>query len=338
LSRRIRLADGRFFNLAAFGMTTINRDSDGSTTPFGDRLATAVRRRGTPVLVGLDPRYAQLPSALQSRNAVDFATQAEAYRRFCREVIDVVAELVPAVKPQAAFFEQLGPPGMQALADVIGYARSKGLIVIVDGKRNDIGSTATAYAEGYLGESPPSGWGGDALTVSPYLGEDSLSPFVETAGQRGAGLFVLVKTSNPGGGMFQDLVAEGRPVYRHVAEYVERVAAETAGSSGYGIAGAVVGATYPEQAVELRACMPHTWFLVPGYGSQGATAGDVAGAFAEDGLGAIVNNSRGIIFAHARPEYKSLGASRWQDAVAAATRQMIDELCAHTPAGKLARL
>ncbi len=318
-------------------MTAVERHSDEITAHFGDRLAAAVQRVGTPVLVGLDPRYAQLPPALQIENSGDFATQADAFRAFCRDVIDVVAELVPAVKPQVAFFEQIGPPGMQALADVISYARAKKLLVIVDGKRNDIGSTATAYAEGYLGAAPPSGWGGDALTVSPYLGEDSLSPFVETAGQRGAGLFVLVKTSNPGGGMFQDLVAEGRPVYRHVAEYVERAAAETAGSSGYGIVGAVVGATYPEQAVDLRAGMPHTWFLVPGYGSQGATARDVAGAFAEDGLGAIVNNSRGIIFAHARPEFKALGASRWQDAVAAATRQMIDELRAHTPAGKLER-
>ncbi len=136
--------------------------------------------------------------------------------------------------------------------------------------------------------------------------------------------------------MFQDLSADGRPVYRHVAAYVERVATETAGTSGYGLAGAVVGATYPEQGVELRECMPHTWFLVPGYGSQGATARDVAGAFDRQGLGAIVNNSRGIIFSHARPEYATFGAARWQDAVAAATRRMIDELRADTPAGKLA--
>jgi orotidine-5'-phosphate decarboxylase len=303
---------------------------------FGDRLAKAVQRCGNPVLVGLDPRHAQLPGPLKASGTADCAEQAAAFRTFCFEVIDVVAGLVPAVKPQAAFFEQLGPPGMTALADVIQNARRRGLLVILDGKRNDIGSTATAYAEGWLGHEAPSGWGGDALTVSPYLGEDSLSPFVEAASQRDAGIFVLVKTSNPGGGMFQDLVAGGRPIYRHVAEYVEGQAAATVGGSGYGIVGAVVGATYPQQSLELRACMPHTWFLVPGFGSQGATARDVAGAFDANGLGAIVNNSRGIIFAHERAEFKALGAARWQDAVAAATRQMIDALRSETTAGKLA--
>ncbi|REK10786.1 MAG: orotidine-5'-phosphate decarboxylase [Planctomycetota bacterium] len=301
--------------------------------PFAERLAVAVKRCGNPVLVGLDPRFAQLPESVGGGADSSPRQQAAAYAEFCRGVIDVVAELVAVVKPQAAFFEQLGPAGMQALADTIGYARDKGLLVILDGKRNDIGSTATAYAEGYLGRE--SVWGADALTVSPYLGEDSLDPFVDTAAKRASGVFVLVKTSNPGGGMFQDLEADGRTLYRHVAEYVERVATETAAPCGYGLAGAVVGATYPEQSVELRALMPHTWFLVPGYGSQGATARDVAGAFAADGLGAIVNSSRAIIFAHKRPEFASFGEARWQDAVAAATRQMIDELRADTPAGKL---
>lgn len=308
-------------------------DSGGSH--FGDRLAGAVRRKGNAVLVGLDPRYASLPEGLQTAAAGDYAAQAAAFRAFCEGVIDVVAPLVPAVKPQAAFFEQLGPAGMHALAGVIRYARAKGLLVIVDGKRNDIGTTATAYAEGYLGNETTSAWAGDALTVSPYLGEDSLTPFVETSAQRSAGIFVLVKTSNPGGGMFQDLVADGKTIYRHVADWVERTAAKTAGTSGYGLAGAVVGATYPEQSAELRAVMPHTWFLVPGYGSQGATARDVAPAFAADGLGAIVNNSRGIIFAHAKKEFAQFGAARWQDAVAAATRLMIDQLNADTPAGRL---
>jgi orotidine-5'-phosphate decarboxylase len=167
---------------------------------------------------------------------------------------------------------------------------------ILDGKRNDIGSTATAYAEGFLGRPPASPWGADALTVSPYLGEDSLDPFVQIAAERGAGVFVLVKTSNPGGGRFQDLVAENRPLYEHVAELVEQLAMRTLGQGGYGAVGSVVGATYPSQLAELRAQMPHSWFLVPGYGAQGAGAADVAGAFDQDGLGAIVNNSRGIIF------------------------------------------
>ncbi len=255
---------------------------------------------------------------------------------FCRGVIDVVAPLVPAVKPQCAFFEQLGPAGMTALAEVIRYACQKKLLVIVDGKRNDIGSTAEAYAEGYLGETIAAAWSADALTVSPYLGDDSIGPFVEVARRSGTGLFVLVKTSNPGGRMLQDLVADDRPIYRHVADYVEGLATETAGRHGFGIVGAVVGATYPQQAAELRAAMPHSWFLVPGFGSQGGTARDVAGAFDADGLGAIVNNSRGIIFAHARKEYAArFGAARWQEAVEAATRDMIAQLADHTPAGQL---
>ena len=234
---------------------------------------------------------------------------------------------MPAVKPQAAFFEQLGPPGMAALADVIQYARQAGLLVIFDGKRNDIGSTAEAYADGLMGAESP--WGADALTISPYLGDDSLRPFVDVARGRQAGIFVLVKTSNPGGGQFQDLQVEGRPLYRHVAQYVETLAAETAGSCGYGAVGAVVGATYPEQLSELRAAMPHTWFLVPGYGSQGGTAADVARAFDDRGLGAIVNNSRGIIFAHAHKRYAGkFAANDWQRAVEAATRDMIAELTA----------
>lgn len=312
--------------------------SEGTTaTHFTDRLAAAVRRCRNPVLVGLDPRYEQLPTALISSKGARTRTEerAAAYLIFCRGVIDAVASLVPAVKPQAAFFEQLGTAGTWVLAQVIEYAREQGLLVILDGKRNDIGSTAEAYADGYLG-STTSAWGADALTVSPYLGDDSLSPFVEVAQKRAAGIFVLVKTSNPGGAMFQDLVADGRPIYRHVADHVETFAAQTKGQCGYGLAGAVVGATYPQQSIELREAMPHTWFLVPGYGSQGATARDVAGAFDAQGLGAIVNNSRGIIFAHARREYAEFGAARWQDAVAAATRDMIAQLAADTPAGKLA--
>jgi orotidine-5'-phosphate decarboxylase len=306
-----------------------------STGHFADRLASAVKHRGNPVVVGLDPRYEDLPAGLRRGDA--WTEQAGAFLEFCKGVIDVVAELVAVVKPQAAFFERIGPQGMIVLGQVMEYAQRKGLLVILDGKRNDIGSTAVAYAEGYLGRAPLSPWGADALTVSPYLGDDSLSPFVDRAAQRGAGVFVLVKTSNPGGAMFQDLVAEGRPVYQHVAQHVEHLARRCVGESGYGIVGAVVGATYPAQACELRAAMPHAWFLMPGYGSQGAMARDVAGAFDIGGLGALVSNSRGIIFAHARREYSdTFGQARWQEAVAAATRQMIAELGAETPAGQLA--
>ncbi len=304
---------------------------------FPDRLDAAVRQRGNPVLVGLDPRVDLLPEGfLADRESADWAQRAAAVQSFCCQVIDVVASLVPAVKPQAAFFEQLGPPGMAALGRVLQYAQEKGLVVILDGKRNDIGSTAQAYAEGILGRDGQSPWGADALTVSPYLGADSLEPFVEVAQKRGAGVFVLVKTSNPGGGMFQDLVADGRPLYQHVAAYVEGLAKKTAGTRGYGAVGAVVGATYPEQLAQLRSEMPHTWFLIPGYGAQGGSARDVAGAFDQHGGGAVVNNSRGIIFAYRnRPYTERFGSGRWQEAVEAATRQMIEQLRQNTPAGLL---
>lgn len=304
---------------------------------FSDRLAAALRRTKTPTLVGLDPRAESLPRGLLTAgDEKNPRAIAEAYRNFCRGVIDVVAPLVPAVKPQVAFFEEVGPQGMVALADVIAYATRKGLLVIVDGKRNDIGSTATGYARAWLGPGEGSPWGGDALTVSPYLGDDSLSPFVEVCVERNAGLFVLVKTSNPGGKTFQDRLIEGQPLYRLVANYVEQVATQTQGVCGYSCIGAVVGATYPQQLAELRSAMPHTWFLVPGFGTQGGTARDVASAFDSSGLGGIVNNSRGIIFAHSRKEYKdSFGDSRWQGAVEAATLEMIAQLAAETPAGKL---
>ncbi len=302
---------------------------------FPDRLEAAVVRCGNPVLVGLDPRADMLPPGfLQEGDAQQPEKTAAAYEQFCREIIDVVAPRVAAVKPQAAFFEELGPAGMTVLGRIIRYAQEQGLLVILDGKRNDIGTTAAAYARGWLGRENP--WSADALTVSPYLGDDSLQPFVDAAAAEMAGLFVLVKTSNPGGRMIQDLVADGKPVYLHVAEYVERLAATTAGGGQYGAVGAVVGATYPAQLAELRAVMPHTWFLVPGYGSQGGTAADVAAAFDADGRGAIINNSRGIIFAHATKPYKErFPADRWQDAVAAATEDMIAQLKAETPAAKL---
>ena len=292
---------------------------------FADRLAAEVRRLDSPVVVGLDPRWDHLPPSVRGADA-SYAAKAKAYASFCNSVSDVVAPLVPAVKVQAAFFEELGPAGMNAMAEVIAHAQQRGLLVIVDGKRNDIGSTAMAYARGYLGRGH-SAWNADALTVSPYLGDDSLSPFVEVATECGAGVFVLVKTSNPGGRMLQDLRAEGEPLYRRVGAHVEQLAAATAGECGYGLVGAVVGATYPEQLAELRSAMPHTWFLVPGYGSQGGTAADVVGAFDSRGLGAIVNNSRGIVFAHEQPEYADrFGDARWQEAVEAATREMVDAL------------
>ena len=299
---------------------------------FIDRLVSAVRQRQTPLLVGLDPRVSQLPAQiLADTDTASTTSVANAYREFCRSVIDVVAPLVPAVKPQAAFFEQLGPPGMQALADVIAYAREQGLLVILDAKRNDIGSTAEAYAEGLLGPA----WNADAVTVSPYLGQDSLEPFVAAAHRFQGGLFVLVKTSNPGGALLQDLQCDGRPLYRRVGEWVETWAATEQGACGYGSVGGVVGATYPEQLAELRSALPHTWFLVPGLGAQGGTAADVAGAFDSSGLGALVNSSRAILFAYSKPEYAPATPAAWQSSVEAATQATIGALRSETPAANL---
>ena len=302
---------------------------------FSQLLSEAIRKKGNPVLVGLDPRWESLPvscrtgtrgltpPALAQITPPDVV--ADSFERFCKAIIDIVAPFVPAVKPQAAFFEQYGAAGMNALQNVIRYARQKGLIVIFDGKRNDIGSTAEAYAAGILGAE--SAWGADALTVSPYLGDDSIEPFVKTAVERNAGIYVLVKTSNVGGKMLQDLEVEGKPIYRRVAEYVEQLAQQTAGSVG-----AVVGATWAEQLAELRQVMPSSPLLVPGYGAQGGTAKDVAKAFYPDGSGALINNSRSIIFAHLKEPFKSqFGETRWQDAVESATKQMIEELRTEIP-------
>jgi orotidine-5'-phosphate decarboxylase len=276
-----------------------------------------------------------LPLGLRA-DSRDLSALARSYADFCRGVIDTVAPLVPAVKPQAAFFEELGPFGLMALAEVIDYARGQNLIVILDAKRGDVGSTAEAYARGLLGDANQgSPLASDALTVNPYLGGDALEPFVDVARERNCGLFVLVKTSNPGSGVFQNLPADGRPVYRHVAELVHQWAEKTRGASAYGAIGAVVGATYPNELAELRAAMPSAWLLVPGYGSQGGRASDVAGAFDEQGLGAVINSSRGIIFAYRRQEFASFGEDQWQEAVEAATREMIAALRAETPASKL---
>lgn len=300
---------------------------------FSERLDNSIRTKKNPVVVGLDPRATSLPPGMVGESNSNQQIAA-AYQQFCHGVIDAVHTLVPVVKPQAAFFEQLGSAGFEALANVVQYARQKGLLVILDGKRNDIGSTATAYAQAYLANSPQT-IASDALTVSPYLGDDSIRPFVDACSQNDTGIFVLVKTSNPGGGMLQDLIADGKPIYQHVAEYVQSLAEETKSQSKYGAVGAVVGATYPEQLSELRQAMPNTWILVPGFGAQGGTAKDVAHAFDDEGLGAVVNSSRGIIFAYNRPEFEAFGKNNWQKAVEAATHEMIEQLRSSTPVGRL---
>ena len=293
---------------------------------FATRMAEAVRRTRSVTCVGLDPRKASLPAPIRDAVAGDRADEwAAAYTQFCCEIIDVVADLVPCVKPQAAFFEQLGPAGMVSLGEVVAYAAKKGLLVILDGKRNDIGSTATAYADAYLGSESP--WGSDSLTVSPYLGRDSIEPFVEVCDDRAAGIFVLVKTSNPGGGLLQNRETDGQTVFARVAELLTELNQERQNPEGYGPLGAVVGATYPEELAEMRAAMPHSWILVPGFGAQGGSADDVKVGFDADGLGAVVNSSRHIIFAHARPEFADkFGDARWHDAVRGATELMNQQL------------
>lgn len=306
---------------------------------YTDRLHTAIRTKGTAALVGLDPRFAQLPAAIRSRaeaaGGAPTEIRARAYEEFCRRIIDVVAPLVPAVKPQVAFFEECGPPGMQALWNIMHHARRAGLLVIADAKRGDIGSTAQGYANAWLAgaDAEAAPWGADALTINPYLGTDTLQPFIELARARGAGLYVLVRTSNPGARDFQDRLTEGQTLFARVAEVVEHLSTEDRGEHGYGFLGAVAGATYPAELQVLRRAMPSVPLLVPGYGSQGGTSADVAGAFDAQGLGALVNSSRGIIFAWERAEYRQqFGVDRWEEAVEAATRGMTADLAAHVPA------
>jgi orotidine-5'-phosphate decarboxylase len=289
---------------------------------FGDRLAHAVKAKRSAVCVGLDPRWQSLPAVLKgSISARDWTGVARVTETFCLEVIDAVADLVAIVKPQAAFFEQLGPAGMQCLAAVVRRASQRGLLVLLDGKRGDIGSTAEAYAEAYLGADSP--WGCDALTVNPYLGDDTLQPFVERCQATASGMFVLVKTSNPGSRYLQDVPCDAGHLYDRVAATVQGLAQASCGTAGYGAIGAVTGATYPEELAELRQKMPSAWLLIPGYGAQGAGAAEVRGGFDARGLGAIVNSSRGIIFAYGRPEAAGLD---WQDRVRQAAEQMRGEL------------
>jgi len=279
---------------------------------FPDRLADAVRRRG-PLCVGLDPRAESLPAALlASAESVPAAFEA-----FALKVFDLIEPYAGVVKPQAAFFEQYGAAGLAAMGRVLHAARERGFVTILDAKRGDIASTAAAYAEAAFS---PAVWHADALTVNPYLGADAVEPFVSAAVAAGGGLFVLVRTSNPGGGLFQNLQCDGRPLYRAVGDAVASWNAPTVGECGLGAVGAVVGATHPRELAELRAALPDVWFLVPGYGAQGGTAADVRAAFRPDGLGAVVNSSRGVTF----PFHPS--DVQWEAKVVAAARAARAEL------------
>jgi orotidine-5'-phosphate decarboxylase len=303
---------------------------------FADRLSAACRAKGNALCVGLDPRWEALPRALRARHADGtLAGVARAFEEFSTRVIDLVAPLVPVVKPQSAFFEACGPAGLAALQAVLGHARRHGLLTILDGKRNDIPSTAAAYADAAFAGVTVDGtrhpvWDADALTVNPYLGGDAVRPFLQGARRAGRGVFLLVRTSNPGSGHFQDLDCGGRPLFRHVAEAVRAWSCENLGRCGLGDAGAVVGATHPAEFAALRRALPEVPFLVPGLGAQGGSARDVAAAFRDDGLGAVVNSSRGIT-ACFPPD-----ADDWEGAVVAATRGAIAALAADTPMARLA--
>lgn len=286
-----------------------------------EQLISKIKKMQNPTVVGLDPKLSYIPSYILDDAFKAYGKKpdavAEALTKFNFGLIDALCDIVPAVKPQMAYYEMYGLAGLIALKKTIDYAKEKGMYVILDGKRNDIGSTAESYAEAYLGcskideETSYHDFDADALTVNAYLGTDGVMPFVKKCKENDKGIFVLVKTSNPSSGELQDLVADGKHIYEHMAELVNKWGEQTVGESGYSAVGAVVGATYPEQAEKLRKLMPKTYFLVPGYGAQGGTAEDVAKSFNSDGLGAIVNSSRGIMCAYQK---KGLSGEAFADA------------------------
>lgn len=272
-----------------------------------DRLIEKIEQTQNPTVAGLDPKLDYVPEYIKSRCFDKYGETlkgaAKALLEFNKVLIDALYDIVPAVKPQAAYYEMYGPAGMKTLCKTQEYARSKGMYVITDGKRNDIGTTMEAYACAHLGkvkigsaEIEP--FPGDALTVNGYLGSDGIKPLLKVCSENDKGIFVLAKTSNPSGGELQDKKIDGEPIYEVMGKMCEKWGGDLPGVYGYSGVGAVVGATYPEQIKELRALLPHTFFLIPGYGAQGATAADIAGAFDKNGLGGIVNSSRGIMCAY----------------------------------------
>ncbi|MCK5017589.1 MAG: orotidine-5'-phosphate decarboxylase [Candidatus Peribacteraceae bacterium] len=272
---------------------------------FADALTAAVKEK-SPICVGLDPNLQKLPEGI--------SRDPEGMLEFCKGIIDAVKDTASCVKPQLAYFEILGWEGMKVFWETCEYAKENGLLVIADGKRNDIGSTCDAYAEAYLHEESPV----DALTVSPYLGSDGIKPFIERCKTNDKGIFVLVKTSNPSSVELQDLPVGDEVVHESMAQLVEGLASECLGpETNLSCVGAVVGATYPEEMKYLRTLMPHVPFLIPGYGAQGGTINDVLHGFIPDGTGAIVNSSRGIIFASSGKD--------WMEAAEKAAKKMAEK-------------
>lgn len=298
------------------------------------RLIEKIQMTKAPVCVGLDPMLGYIPEHVLEKAFDGFGETlkgaAEAVWQFNREIVDATADLIPAVKPQIAMYEQFGVPGLLAFHKTIEYCHGKGLIVIGDVKRGDIGSTSAAYAAGHIGTVAVGGktyrpFDEDFITVNPYLGTDGIKPFVDVCRKEKKGLFILVKTSNPSSGEFQDRLVDGRPLYEHVGEKVAQWGAECMGES-YSSIGAVVGATYPEMGKILRKAMPKSYILVPGYGAQGGKGADLVHFFNEDGLGAIVNSSRGIIAAYKQEAYGKFGAEHFGEASRAAVEDMVKDI------------
>ena len=299
-----------------------------------NKLVEQIQKKDAPVVVGLDPMLGYVPEHLTKKAFEEYGETlegaAEAIWQYNKGIVDAVYDLIPAVKPQVAMYEQFGIPGMIAFKKTVDYCKEKGLVVIGDIKRGDIGSTSTAYAVGHLGKVTVGskqyyGFDEDFVTVNPYLGSDGVNPFIDVCKEEKKGLFILVKTSNPSSGEFQDRLIDGRPLYELVGEKVAEWGAECMGDE-YSYIGAVVGATYPEMGKVLRKVMPKSYILVPGYGAQGGQGKDLVHFFNEDGLGAIVNSSRGIIAAYKQEAYAKFGAENFGEASRAAVEAMVKDI------------
>ncbi len=299
-----------------------------------NKLVDKITKTHAPIVVGLDPMLNYVPEHVQKAAFAEYGETlegaAEAIWQFNKEIIDKTYDLIPAVKPQIAMYEQFGIPGMIAYEKTVSYAQEKDLVVIGDIKRGDIGSTSAAYAVGHLGKvkvgsNTFAGFHEDFATVNPYLGSDGVKPFIDVCKEEKKGLFILVKTSNPSSGEFQDQLIDGKPLYELVGEKVAAWGEDHMGDK-YSYIGAVVGATYPEMGKVLRKVMPKSFILVPGYGAQGGQGKDLVHFFDEDGLGAIVNSSRGIIAAYKQEAYAKFGAENFGDASRAAVEAMIADI------------
>ena len=299
-----------------------------------NKLIANIKKTNAPIVVGLDPMLNYVPEHVQKKAFAEYGETlegaAEAVWQFNKAIVDATYDLIPAVKPQIAMYEQFGLPGLAAFKKTVDYCKEKGLVVIGDIKRGDIGSTSAAYAVGHIGKVKVGSktyapFDEDFVTVNPYLGSDGVNPFLDVCKEEKKGIFVLVKTSNPSSGEFQDQKIDGRPLYELVGEKVAAWGSEVMGDE-YSYVGAVVGATYPEMGKVLRKVMPKSYILVPGYGAQGGKGKDLVHFFNEDGLGAIVNSSRGIIAAYKQEQYAKFGAENFGDASRAAVETMIADI------------